>query len=56
MIFYGLDTHAIVNLHGVQILKANNQFRTWVVDVKDLLKFENNSLTIYFKSAPINDI
>lgn len=49
--FDGLDTFASVILNGTTILKANNMFRTWKVDVKKLLKTGKNDLKIVFISA-----
>lgn len=49
--FEGLDTYATVFLNDSLILKANNMFRKWNVDVKHLLKKGNNSLYIIFESA-----
>lgn len=54
--FYGLDTYADVYLNGELILKANNMFREWKVDVKGKLKAENNQLHIYFHSPIKIDI
>lgn len=48
--FKGLDTYADVYLNDSCILKANNMFREWQVDVKGLLKKEDNELRIYFHS------
>src|SRR5690606_10501395 len=46
----GLDTYADVFLNGEQILVADNMFREWQVDVKELLKNGENELRILFKS------
>ena len=48
--FKGLDTYADVFVNGEQILVADNMFREWQVDVKDLLKEGENELRILFKS------
>ncbi len=53
--FKGLDTYADVYLNGQKILEADNMFRSWLVDVKSLLKKENNELRIYFHSATNKD-
>ena len=53
--FEGLDTHASVYLNEELILKANNFFRSWVVNVKDKLKPADNILMIHFKSAVKHD-
>ncbi len=49
--FEGLDTYADVYLNDKIILKANNMFRGWRIDVKPLLKVGQNSLKIYFHST-----
>lgn len=54
--FKGLDTYADVYLNDSCILKANNMFREWRVDVKNLLKKEDNELRIYFHSPLKVDI
>lgn len=48
--FDGLDTYASVYLNDSLILKANNAFRKWEVDVKSLLKLENE-LRLVFEST-----
>ena len=50
LFFEGLDTYAEVYLNDSLILNANNMFREWRVDVKSLLKKENNELLIRFLS------
>jgi len=50
LIFEGLDTYATVLLNGDTILKANNMFRSWTVEVKDLLFVGINKLKIVFES------
>jgi len=47
--FEGLDTYASVYLNDSLILQANNAFRQWKVNVKHLLKPENE-LRILFES------
>ncbi|MBC35194.1 MAG: beta-mannosidase [Bacteroidetes bacterium] len=49
LVFEGLDTHAIVYLNDSLILEANNMFRSWEIDVINLLKL-NNNLKVVFKS------
>jgi beta-mannosidase len=51
LVFNGLDTYADVYLNNELILRANNMFRTWTVDVKGLLRQRNNHLFIKFASA-----
>lgn len=48
--FKGLDTYADVYLNDSLILKSNNMFREWKVDVKNILKDGNNKLRVYFYS------
>ena len=48
--FEGLDTYASVYLNDSLILKANNAFRKWTIDVKSLLKSENE-LRLVFEST-----
>ncbi|WP_282043928.1 beta-mannosidase [Winogradskyella flava] len=45
--FEGLDTYASVYLNDSLILKANNAFRAWDVDVKPILKEENELRLIF---------
>lgn len=52
LVFKGLDTYADVYLNDTLLLKANNMFREWEIDVKGMLKKEN-VLTVYFHS-PVN--
>ena len=39
--FEGLDTYADIYLNDSLIIKTNNAFRSWEVDVSDVLKLEN---------------
>lgn len=50
LVFKGLDTHADVFLNGKEILKADNMFREWIVEVKDYVVKGENELKIYFHS------
>ncbi len=47
----GLDTYASVLLNGQQVLKADNMFRTWRVDIKPWLIKGENRLEIHFRSV-----
>ncbi|MEW5676939.1 glycoside hydrolase family 2 protein [Flavobacterium enshiense] len=49
--FDGLDTYAEVFLNGKSILKADNMFRTWKVEIKKQLQKGNNQLKVVFESA-----
>ncbi len=51
LVFDGLDTYATVYLNNQLVLKADNMFRQWKVDVKKILKPGNNNLVIVFQSA-----
>ena len=51
IMFNGLDTYADVYLNDQLLLKADNMFRGWNVDVKPYLKTGKNILKIYFHSA-----
>lgn len=55
LVFAGLDTYASVYLNEQLVLKADNMFRTWRVNVKPTLKTGENTLRIVFRS-PVNEI
>ncbi len=46
--FEGIDTYAEVKLNGEKLFFADNQFRVWKHDVKDLLKKRDNLLEVHF--------
>jgi beta-mannosidase len=48
LVFEGLNTLADVYLNGKDILKTDNMFREWRVDIKPFLKPGNNTLSIVF--------
>jgi beta-mannosidase len=48
LVFEGLDTYAEVRLNGVEILKADNMFRRWEVDVGDVVLPGENRLDLVF--------
>ena len=52
LVFEGLDTYADVYLNNEEtpILKADNMFRRWRINVKESLKEGNNLLKVYFHS------
>lgn len=56
LLFKGLDTYADVYLNDSLILKADNMFREWRVEVKSLVKSSGNILRIYFHSPLKVDI
>jgi len=49
--FHGLDTYADVYLNEQKNIDADNMFRTWEIDVKDLLLPDMNTLTIRFRNV-----
>lgn len=51
LVFDGLDTYADVFLNDKLVLKANNMFRQWKINVKDNLKPKGNSLKVRFYAA-----
>ena len=51
LVFDGLDTYADVYLNGRLILKADNMFRGWTINVRSFLRQSGNELKIYFSSA-----
>lgn len=46
--FEGIDTYAEVKLNGEKLFFADNQFRAWKHEVKDLLKEKDNLLEVHF--------
>jgi beta-mannosidase len=54
--FKGLDTYAEVFLNGEKVLSADNMFREWDANVKELLKEGNNELHIVFRSPIVEGI
>ncbi len=49
--FEGLDTYASIFLNDSLILETNNSFRAFKMDVKPLLKSENNLRIVFEKTA-----
>ena len=54
--FMGLDTYADVYLNGHKVMVADNMFREWKVDIKDLIKEKDNKLEVLFLSPIKMDI
>lgn len=54
--FKGLDTYADVLFNDSLILRANNMFREWKVNIKGLLKENKNELKIHFRSPLKEDM
>ncbi len=58
--FQGLDTYGDVYLNDSLILSANNMFRSWQVDMENIIKKGDNELRVYFhspisKTEPVYD-
>lgn len=53
--FEGLDTYGTVYLNGTKIIEADNMFRSWNKEVKDLLVPGENELKIRFESPIIHN-
>lgn len=51
LVFDGLDTYARVYLNDSLILQADNMFRSWRRDCRNIIKQKNNELLIVFGSA-----
>lgn len=51
LIFEGLDTYSQVKLNGKEILRSNNMFRSYPVEVKKWLQTGENTLLIRFFPA-----
>jgi beta-mannosidase len=50
LVFDGLDTYAHVYLNDKLVLEADNMFRQWHVEVKNVLKSKDNKLLVRFFS------
>jgi beta-mannosidase len=48
--FEGLDTYAAVRVNGRDVMRADNMFRPWSADVKDVLHPGANELEVRFTS------
>lgn len=53
LVFKGLDTYSTVSINGAEILKTDNMFRTWIIDIKPFLNIGDNELLVHFES-PLN--
>lgn len=51
LVFDGLDTYATVFINNQEVLKADNMFRQWRIDVKKYLQQGRNELVILFRAA-----
>jgi beta-mannosidase len=50
LVWQGLDTFAEVFVNGASVLRANNMFRQWTVDVKAKLRQGDNAVVVRFRS------
>ncbi|MCC6384763.1 MAG: glycoside hydrolase family 2 protein [Bacteroidia bacterium] len=55
LVFDGIDTYAAIYLNGNLVLKANNMFRQWRVDMKNLLKDQNTIEIVFYPATIIAD-
>ena len=55
LVFEGLDTYANVFLNDELLIRTDNMFRTWRVNIKGPAKLGANTLRIHFRS-PINEV
>ena len=56
IVFEGLDTYADVFLNGKLLFSADNMFRLWSGDVKNVLKKKGNELEVLFHSPVKTDL
>ncbi|WP_338543423.1 beta-mannosidase [Paenibacillus tundrae] len=56
LVFDGLDTYADVYVNEQHVLSADNMFRVWNVDVKAVVKAQDNVLRIRFRSPIQEDL
>ncbi|HZL18050.1 MAG TPA: glycoside hydrolase family 2 protein, partial [Polyangia bacterium] len=50
IVFAGLDTYAEVSINGVQVLAADNMFRSWRADIKAQVVAGTNAVVVRFRS------
>ena len=50
IVFAGLDTYAEVSVNGVQVLAADNMFRSWRADIKAQVVAGTNAVVVRFRS------
>ncbi|UUZ95383.1 hypothetical protein LJK87_13485 [Paenibacillus sp. P25] len=56
LVFAGLDTYADVSLNGRHLLSADNMFRTWKANVRDIARSGSNTLKVRFRSPIREDL
>ncbi len=54
--FKGIDTYAEIFVNGKQLFQADNMFREWQADLKDLIKAGENELHIILRSPILKGI
>ncbi|MCG6188727.1 beta-mannosidase [Maribellus maritimus] len=54
--FEGLDTYADVFVNGEKVLEADNMFREWTADIKDVIQERENELLIILRSPVVEGI
>lgn len=52
----GLDTYADVYINDSLVIKANNMFREWKADIKNIINSGKNTIKVYFHSPAKIDI
>lgn len=56
IVFEGIDTYAHIYLNDSLIIRANNMFRSWQCNCKEILRKQNNTLYIkFFSPVRISD-
>ena len=53
LIFYGLDTDALVYVNDSLVLEANNMFRTWRIPIQKFIHQGTNKLRVEFESSSL---
>lgn len=56
MVLEGVDTYADISINGLPVGSADNMFRTWRFDVRDMLKEGDNEILIRFESVFRHDM
>lgn len=51
LVFEGLDTHCQISLNGKQLLRTDNMYLEWRIDVTDKLQSGPNDLELRFEST-----
>lgn len=51
LVFNGLDTYALIYINDSLVLKTDNMFRKWIVDVSFLKRQKDHQLKVVFKNV-----